>query len=221
MSHACERLVHADMPRTGTVYTSKVILRKGRLPRAVVRSQDAAALHLPAWWLRLHGWGESRSIFATVRDPYTWLPSWYAWCVRNAPEALARIGRGSIAWADVLEGALVPHDGWGEFPLLIGTSPADIGAEWTPDAAQGGIWSWATRYYTQNARGGWEADVLIGGDLRESLASLGLVDDLPPKHVTRRDDLPKLTVSQRSRIAEIEGPLWAEVCELMHNRRAA
>ena len=103
MSHACERLVHADMPRTGTVYTSKVILRKGRLPRAVVRSQDAAALHLPAWWLRLHGWGESRSIFATVRDPYTWLPSWYAWCVRNAPEALARIGRGSIAWADVLE----------------------------------------------------------------------------------------------------------------------
>jgi hypothetical protein len=221
MSHACERLVHADMPRTGTVYTSKVILRKGRLPRAVMRLQDGSARHLPAWWLRLHGWGESRLIVATVRDPYTWLPSWYAWCVRNEPEALARIGRGSMAWADVLEGALEPHEGWGDFPLLIGTRPSEIGAEWAPDAAEGGIWSWATRYYTQNALGDWEADVLIGEDIAADLARLGLVDDLPPKHVTRKSDLPTLTAAQRARIAEVEGPLWVQVQDKMRNRRAA
>jgi hypothetical protein len=221
VSHACERLVHADMPRTGTVYTSKVILRKGRLPRAVLRLQDGSARHLPAWWLRLNGWGASRAIVATVRDPDTWYPSWYAWCVRNCPKELARIGRGSIAWDAVLDGALTPHEGWGDFPLLIGASPSDHGATWSPAAADGGIWSWATRYYTQNALGSWEADLLIGGDLREALAGLGLVDDLPPKHVTRPDDLPTLTASQRARIAEVEGPLWAQAQDKMSNRRAA
>jgi len=205
MSIVCERFVQADMPRTGTVYVSKVLLRKGRLPRAVMRLTDGAAAHLPAWWLRLKGYGEGRTILATVRSPYSWYPSWWAWMRLHGPDHLK--GR---SFDEALDAAL---DGE---PLSIGLDPQELGAHWP---STGSTWEKATRYYTQNAPGDWAADVLLCGDLGHELAKLGLVDDLPPKHVSK--SLPVLTRAQEQRISDVDGGFWLEVLAKLNERRAA
>jgi len=152
---------------------------------------------------------EERQVFGTVRDPLSWLWSWYEYILRGAvPEqlrALAAVGRGSRDFDAVVEGACYPHDGWPDNPLIM--VPLVDGGR-PPGASS--LWSWAVQYfYAEPDRDVWCVDALVNQQrVRAGLAVLGLDDTLEPKNVappsTRRT-----SDYTRDVVAQADGPLAA------------
>jgi hypothetical protein len=104
--------------------------------------------HQPACIIPRHVM-EGRSLFGTIRDPWSWYTSWYRHALSSGAmrKKLRIYGGGSIEFKDVMEGVLEPKSH---------RCPEDVGVIWTtesPTASRrmflggpGGLYTWAFFY---------------------------------------------------------------------------
>ena len=167
MAVRSEHWVQADMYRTASNWTSRVLLRAGGH-----RLNDGA--HTPAWKLR--SWATSgRQLFGTVREPCAWLCSYWDYLhVHGRHEPLKAISGGSTDFDAYVRGSLA-----GAFR----TEDAALGPL---SGGEGDLWSRFTRiFYGSPDSESWAVDVLVDcSQVREGLSRMGLADTLPPKNVS-------------------------------------
>lgn len=202
MPYASEQFAYSDMIKTGSNWTSRAMLRQGRLARRLGDGQ-----HQPAWWTRAHA-GSGKVHFGTIRHPYSWYASWFRHAAYRAKvqDALARMGSGSRAWADVLSGSLSAGPHWPGNPLGF----AHLRADGLPWKAGDSLWSYTTRYFYADPTEGrqWLVDALVPMEhLREGLSELGLDERLLGRKNEAIGEKVELTDEQREAIWKVDGPL--------------
>ena len=212
MAYRSQRFAYADMIKTGSNWTSRVMLRRARVPVCMGNGE-----HRPAWWVReqlgeggatnVIGQKPGRLFFGTMRSGLPWYGSWYRHALHRhgAVDEVRAMGRGSTAFADVLAGALSAGEHWGRNPFIF-CQRMDTGLRWVEGES---LWSYATRYFYATQDGSaWAVDALVPMEhLREGLAELGLVEPiLQPKNVGKGEPA-QLTPEQRAAILKADGPL--------------
>jgi hypothetical protein len=211
-----QRLAYADMIKTGSNWTSRVILRRAQLPRSFGDG------HLPAWWVR-EQLGEDKAavnvisqrqrhgrlVFGTVRSPLSWYGSIYRHVINRGGDATAlrQMGRGSMEFAPWLKGALKAGDHWPANPFAFAqVHPAGL----QPEPGES-LWTWATRYFYATQDGErWAVDALVPMEhLQDGLAALGLVETILGRKNEGHGPMVTLTASQRVAILKADGPLMS------------
>ena len=198
MPYISERLAQADMWKTATSWSSRVMLRG----RGDFRATRLCQEHRPAWTLhRVYG---DRLIFGTVREPVEWLCSYYDHLVIHGRVDLLA---GHVEFSAFVEASCTPAGHWPGLGVRI-----EGGRQ--PD---GPLWEWMVRYFYQLPTSDeWAVDVLVdAAQARQGLAHLGLRSELGRKNETSRARVAKrpdlMTPALREMVYDACGGLAGEL----------
>lgn len=155
------------MPRTGSTWLAGVLSSRGGGPRQLQ--------HDPVSRLHPHA-REGRVIVGTMRDPWSWYASIYAYMMGGPQwhDHLAAWGLGSLAFEDVMHGWTRDRSGCPD--LAIAVVPGMTRADLIPGQ---GLWTSAMHYF-YGAPDGWGVDILLDcAQLEPAARGLGLDGDMP------------------------------------------